>query len=81
MKIITDWKDFFKFLKQPDYITERKEVLSKILLTFNSFILKYLLIIPFFIAYTVYIQLTGDFPKTNHENVIKIFNPIILYTT
>ena len=80
MKILNDWKDFFAFLKQPDYLINEEGIIPKIRLTFNLFILNALLITPLIIAYFIYLYLSEDFPKSNLENVTNLYHPIILYT-
>ncbi|PHS07050.1 MAG: hypothetical protein COA88_09495 [Kordia sp.] len=80
MKIINDWINFFSFLKTPDYLTNKDSVLSKLFLTFNSLILFVLLFIPTIIIYTIYTALLDDSPKSLHQNVLKLYHPVILYT-
>lgn len=81
MKTLTDWKDFFFFLQKPDYLTVKKGILPKTLLTLNSFILKVLLIIPLILGYFAYLYFSGnDSPKILHENVTQLYHPIVLYT-
>lgn len=81
MKTLTDWKDFFFFLQKPDYLTVKKGILPKTLLTLNSFILKILLITPLILGYFAYLYFTeNDSPKILHENVTQLYPPIVLYT-
>ena len=80
MKILNDWKDFFSFLKKPNYLAISEGFFPKCLLTLNLFILNVLLVIPFIIAFFIYLLITKGFPKTNIENVIILYHPIILYS-
>ena len=79
MRILNDWKDFFAFLREPDYLDNGESIFSKSLLTFNSFLLNVILIIPLLIIYGVYLYISDNVPKTNIENVLNLYHPVILY--
>ena len=79
MRILNDWKDFFTFLKQPEYLNNREGIIPKSLLTLNSFILNIILIIPIMVILGVFYYISGNIPKTNLENVTSLYHPIILY--
>ncbi len=81
MKTLIHWKKFFLFLKKPDYIKKEDSVLNKLLLTFNSFLLNILLILPILVFYFLYLILTGEeVSETMHENVEKLYHPILLFS-
>lgn len=81
MKTLIHWKNFFLFLKKPDYIKKEDSILNKLLLTFNSFLLNILLILPILVFYFLYLILTGEeVSETMHENVEKLYHPILLFS-
>ncbi len=79
MNTLTNWKDFFQFLKRPDYLKETKGIKNKFLLTFNSLLLNLLIIIPIALLYGFYLYSTGELNDNMSENVEKLYHPILLY--
>jgi len=80
MNTLTNWKEFFQFLKKPDYLKQTKGIKNKLFLTFNSFLLNILLLIPFILSYAIYLYLTGEINNNMSDNVEKLYHPVILYS-
>lgn len=80
MQTLIHWRDFFKFLKKPDYLDKTEGIKNKFLLTFNTLLLKIIIFIPLIILYALYYILAGDINEGMLENVEKLYHPIILYS-
>ncbi|WP_108866189.1 type II CAAX prenyl endopeptidase Rce1 family protein [Aquimarina aquimarini] len=80
MNTLTNWKEFFQFLKKPNYLKQTEGIKNKSLLTFNSLLLNILLIIPLLLLYAIYLYSTGELNDNMNENVEKLYHPIILYS-
>lgn len=80
MKTLSHWKDFFQFLKRPNFLKQTVGIKEKSLLTFNSLLLNILLIVPILLIYGLYINISGGTIVSMAENVEKLYHPIILYS-
>ena len=64
----------------PDFRNGEQSVMRRLFLTFNSFVLLVLLLIPIVILYTIYKALLGYTPKTLHESILHVYHPFLLYS-